>query len=75
MFAADVERFQPRDCEEGELQWVAKNKILDLPMWAGDRYFLPYVLERKPFIGTIWYEGQAVVRQWVQGILVKSVGF
>jgi 8-oxo-dGTP diphosphatase len=32
---------------EGSLEWVARDRILTLPLWDGDRYFLPLVLERK----------------------------
>jgi 8-oxo-dGTP diphosphatase len=28
---------------EGTLSWVSVEKIMDLPLWAGDRYFLPLV--------------------------------
>jgi 8-oxo-dGTP diphosphatase len=30
---------------EGSLEWVAVARILDLPLWEGDRYFLPLVFE------------------------------
>ena len=29
-----------RDCDEGELEWVDKQRILRLPIWEGDRIFL-----------------------------------
>ncbi|MCR5308775.1 MAG: 8-oxo-dGTP diphosphatase [Bacilli bacterium] len=28
------------DCNEGDLRWIDKNKILDLPLWEGDKAFL-----------------------------------
>lgn len=34
--------------EEGDLAWVEIDKILDLPMWEGDRYFLPLVFDDDP---------------------------
>ena len=34
-----------RDCREGTLQWVPKEKLLSLPMWEGDPYFLKPLLE------------------------------
>lgn len=33
------------DCNEGELVWVDKDKILDLPSWEGDRAFLKVMEE------------------------------
>ncbi len=33
------------ECEEGELSWVEKSEIINLPMWEGDKIFTPLVLE------------------------------
>ncbi|MBX7246723.1 MAG: 8-oxo-dGTP diphosphatase [Candidatus Sumerlaeaceae bacterium] len=30
---------------EGTLEWVERERILDLPLWEGDRYFLPLVFD------------------------------
>ncbi|HEB68895.1 MAG TPA: 8-oxo-dGTP diphosphatase [Desulfobulbus sp.] len=34
--------------EEGELGWYAVDTLDTLPMWDGDRYFLPLVFDRDP---------------------------
>jgi 8-oxo-dGTP diphosphatase len=52
-------------CEEGELHWIEEREVPDLNLWPGDRHFLPYVLARQPFLGTIWYRGPDVERHWV----------
>ena len=31
---------------EGTLAWIAVEKILELPLWEGDRFFLPLVFDR-----------------------------
>ena len=31
---------------EGKLEWVELDQILDLPLWEGDRHFLPLVFEK-----------------------------
>ncbi len=43
---------------EGTLSWVAIDKILDLPLWEGDRYFLPMVFGDNPrqFHGVMPYK-------------------
>lgn len=33
------------DNAEGTLTWVPVDKILDLPLWEGDRHFVPLVLD------------------------------
>jgi 8-oxo-dGTP diphosphatase len=42
---------------EGTLEWVAVERILELPLWDGDRYFLPLVYEdtSKQFHGVMPY--------------------
>jgi 8-oxo-dGTP diphosphatase len=53
-------------CAEGQLQWIADSQVAGLNLWAGDAHFIGLVLERKPFFGTIWYEGETVKRVWIQ---------
>jgi 8-oxo-dGTP diphosphatase len=47
----------PAENAEGTLEWVAVERILELPLWEGDRYFLPLVFERtaKQFHGVMPY--------------------
>ncbi len=46
------------DNSEGTLQWVPVDQLNDLPMWAGDRLFLPLVFDAdpRPFHGFMPYE-------------------
>lgn len=48
---------------EGELEWVPVGKILDLPMWEGDRHFLPLVFDDdpRPFHGVMPYRNGRMV--------------
>ena len=51
------------DCDEGELAWIPKDKVLDLPTWEGDRYFLAPLLEGRERINMlVEYEGDTLVR-------------
>lgn len=29
-----------RECDEGELEWIPKDRLYDLDIWEGDRFFL-----------------------------------
>ena len=50
------------ECNEGELIWVNKNEVLDLPIWAGDKYFLKHLLEDdKYFTMKLVYEDDNLV--------------
>ena len=37
------------ECSEGDLKWVPKDQIFQLPLWEGDRIFLNYLLEDQEF--------------------------
>ena len=45
MFVYTAARFEGEigECPEGTLEWVDDAKILDLPLWEGDRVFLPWL--------------------------------
>ena len=48
---------------EGTLEWIGADRILDLPLWEGDRQFLPLVFDDDPraFHGVMPYrEGKMV---------------
>jgi len=48
---------------EGDLEWVPIERMLDLPLWPGDHYFLPLVFSTDPrqFHGVMPYQdGQPV---------------
>ena len=50
---------EPRPAsEEGPLSWVTLDKLPALPMWEGDRYFLPLVFDGdpRPFHGYMPYD-------------------
>ena len=43
---------------EGELEWVNVNRVLELPLWEGDRFFMPMVFDPRgrPFHGVMPYK-------------------
>ena len=44
------------ECDEGDLAWVSKGKVLDLPIWEGDEIFLKLLAEdHPPFLLTLDY--------------------
>ena len=52
---------------EGTLEWVPRERILsgDLPMWEGDKLWLPMVFDddSRPFHGIEPYDGLEVIRE------------
>lgn len=58
------------DCSEGDLAWVPKDKVTELPIWEGDEIFLKLLAEdAPPFLLTLDYrsEGDRLVRAVLNG--------
>ncbi len=50
LFTADGFSGTLSSCNEGELEWIPREKLLALPMWEGDRIFLKLLFDDKqPF--------------------------
>lgn len=53
-----------KDCSEGELSWIDKEQIMELPLWEGDRLFLKKLLDGEETIEmTLQYEGETLVNK------------
>ncbi|HAQ51612.1 MAG TPA: DNA mismatch repair protein MutT [Lachnospiraceae bacterium] len=52
------------ECNEGELQWVPVDQIMNLPMWEGDKLFLPCIMDESNgfFSMKLVYEGDRLVK-------------
>lgn len=70
VFRIDRFRGNPLTCnEEGTLRWVELERLDTLPMWEGDRYFLPLVFDDNPkiFHGYMPYEnGHPISWQYIR---------
>jgi 8-oxo-dGTP diphosphatase len=55
LFCCQAEGQNLRHPEEGRLEWVERDRLLDLNLWEGDRHFLPWVLERRRFLARFEY--------------------
>ena len=68
LFTADGFHGDLIDCDEGTLEWVPREKVPDLPTWAGDRIFLKLLMEGAPFFSLkLCYEGDKLVRAVLNG--------
>jgi 8-oxo-dGTP diphosphatase len=71
VFRIDQWSGQPRhENPEGALEWVALDRLLQLPLWEGDRHFLPLVFHRTPlqFHGVMPYRDGRPVR-WAYSLV------
>ncbi len=56
------------ECDEGNLEWVDKTKIYDLPIWEGDKIFLRLIEEAGPFFSLkLEYEGDRLTNAVLNG--------
>ena len=55
---------------EGTLEWVEVERVLDLPLWEGDRHFLPLVFATMtaPFHGVMLYKRRPPV-SWTYSLV------
>ena len=50
------------ECKEGNLEWVPKDKVCDLPIWEGDKIFFRLLNDNAPFFSLkLSYEGDKLV--------------
>ena len=57
-----------RECDEGDLEWIAKDRLLALTLWEGDRIFLKLLNEGAPFFRlSLYYRGEALTRAALNG--------
>ncbi len=68
LFTADGFTGELTSCEEGDLEWISKERYLTLPMWEGDRIFLRLLQSDCPFFSLkLEYEGEHLVSAVLNG--------
>jgi 8-oxo-dGTP diphosphatase len=59
---------EARECDEGELAWIKKQKLFDLTLWQGDRIFLKLLQEDVPFFSLkLTYQGDELIEAVLDG--------
>ena len=62
LYTADRYTGDIGNCDEGELVWVEKEKIMDLNIWEGDKIFLKLLMENQPFFSLkLEYKGDKLI--------------
>lgn len=57
-----------KDCDEGVLEWIKKEKLLSLPMWEGDKIFLRFLDTDCPFFSLkLCYSGDRLTKAVLNG--------
>ena len=68
LFTATAWEGESHPCDEGELAWIKKEKLLSLPLWEGDKIFLRLLDTKQPFFSLkLKYEGEKLVLAVLDG--------
>ncbi|MBR2616070.1 MAG: 8-oxo-dGTP diphosphatase [Clostridia bacterium] len=61
-----------KECDEGVLEWVPKEKIAALPIWEGDKIFLELLEENVPFFSLkLVYEKNTLMQAVLNGKVIR----
>ena len=47
LYTAQTDTTELNECSEGVLKWIPIKNVMDLPLWEGDRIFLPLLQTRE----------------------------
>ena len=65
LYTADGFTGEIHECDEGELVWVPKEKVMELPIWEGDKIFFSLLNERKEFFSLkLVYDVEGTLLEW-----------
>ena len=60
-----------KECDEGNLEWIDKKKLLELTLWEGDKIFLRLLDSDEPFFSLkLQYEGDDLVYAALNGKVI-----
>ena len=73
LFTADEWTGELKDCDEGELAWVAKERLPSLRLWEGDKIFLRLLASDAPFFSLkLRYEGDTLAFASLNGTTLEK---
>ena len=56
------------ECSEGNLEWVRKSEVPNLPIWEGDKIFLKLLADEEPFFSLkLSYDGDILTGAVLNG--------
>ena len=68
LFTSDSFDGEIKDCDEGVLEWIDREKLLSLPIWEGDKIFLRLLDSDEPFFSLkLCYTGDKLVSAALNG--------
>lgn len=72
LYTSDEYNGEPGECSEGELEWIAKSRVYELPIWEGDKIFFRLLEEGRPFFSLkLKYEKDLLVQACLDGKRIR----
>ena len=72
LFTADGFEGMLKECDEGDLQWVPRAFLDELPKWEGDKIFLELLWQNAPFfLLTLRYQGDTLLEAVLNGEKIR----
>ena len=72
LFTADAFEGELKECDEGDLQWVKREFLDNLPKWEGDQIFLNLLWQDAPFfLLTLRYSGDTLLEAVLDGRKIR----
>ena len=72
LFTADGFAGELKECPEGDLQWVSREFLDNLPKWEGDKIFLDLLWQDAPFfLLTLRYQGDKLLEAVLNGEKIR----
>jgi 8-oxo-dGTP diphosphatase len=72
LFTADSFEGTLSQCDEGNLEWVKRDFIQNLPQWEGDKIFLDLLWQDAPFfLLKLRYHGDKLVEAVLNGEKIR----
>ena len=72
LFTADGFEGELKECDEGDLQWISREFLDQLPKWEGDQIFLDLLWQDAPFfLLKLRYQGSTLVEAVLNGEKIR----
>ena len=72
LFTATVDDKELSECNEGDLEWVKKDRIEELNLWEGDKVFFRLLAEGEPFFSLkLCYHGDKLMWTELNGEVME----
>ena len=73
LFTADAFEGEIKECDEGKLEWINKDELLNLTLWEGDRIFLKLIQTECPFFSLkLCYTDDTLTKAVLNGEVITN---